>query len=100
MRDGAAAQAGDNNLIRFPNGRVAASVELAAINRDTLIAGAALIDCLAINTSGVCAALSGTLRPLPSGVVERLNDIQGQLETLARMVEADALLASGAVDVA
>lgn len=88
------------NLIRFPNGRVAASVELAAINRDTLIAGAALIDCLAINTSGVCSALSGTLRPLPSGVIERLNDIQGQLETLARMVEADALLASGAADVA
>lgn len=88
------------NLIRFPNGRVAASVELAAINRDTLIAGAALIDCLAINTSGVCNALTGTLRPLPSGVIERLNDIQGQLETLARMVEADALLASGAADVA
>lgn len=89
-----------SNLIKFPGGRIAPVQQPRRPDADLLIAAAARVQSLAEHAALVRAALKGAGVPIPPGLTEWLSSVEGQIETWASLVEADALIAAGAHDVA
>lgn len=99
QRAGAGGPTQTANVIAFPGCRLA-SPAMAAPDTDLLLTAAGKLAGLALHVSAVRVALEGLPCPLPSGLLERLGAVEGQLDTMAASVEGEALFAQGAGDAA
>jgi hypothetical protein len=88
------------NVVQFTGVRLASTASVRPADPDLVLACAGKLAGLALHVGAVRTALEGSNCPLPSGLLEWLAAIEGQIDTRAASVEEAALFAQGAGDVA